>query len=347
MGITSACIIARASFYALCVQSSNLQALLMDLAGPHPQRNLLRIICENLSTMETAKFPLRQRDMLAVRNEKESVPWYGALPSKPLGNYIPPNQFRVAFKFQFDSETLRNNVGEKKCEACKQQMDPFGMHGAKCHTEGGLTKRHNVTRDMLHKQAMDAGKQSETERKEILNDGTNIRPADVYIQNYSMIQALAVDVAVVDGGGYQFQEKYTKRLKLIYGSWASLLATLSILVFVENFVPGVYRTTHVALILNKFNQLINTCQFIAAFETMTIIELLMSLATDRWIPSEKKDTRSEGSDIDRIATGELERYDNRCRVIDGLGGDDFEGGEENTSSPVSCSRINVILSLLV
>jgi hypothetical protein len=173
---------------------------LLDLAGPHPQRNLVRIICENLSTMLPAKLPSRQRDMLAVRNEKDFVPWYGALPSKPLGNYIPPNQFRVAFKFQFGLETLRNNVGEKKCEACKQQMDPFGMHGAKCHTEGGLTKRHNVTRDMLHKLAMDAGKQSETERKEILNDGTNRRPADVYIQNYSMIQALAVDVAVVDGG---------------------------------------------------------------------------------------------------------------------------------------------------
>jgi hypothetical protein len=72
------------------------------------------------------------------------------------------------------------------------------MHGAKCHTEEGLTKRHNVTRDMLHKLAMDTGKQSEIERKEIFNDGMNRRPADVYIQSYSMIQAL--DVAVVDGG---------------------------------------------------------------------------------------------------------------------------------------------------
>jgi hypothetical protein len=62
-------------------------------------------------------------------------------------------------------------------------------------TKGGLTKRHNVTRDMLHKLAMDA-------RKVILNDGTNRRPADVFIQTYSMIQALAVDVAVVDGGCY-------------------------------------------------------------------------------------------------------------------------------------------------
>jgi hypothetical protein len=81
----------------------------------------------------------------------------------------------------------------------KHVVDAFGIHGAKCHSEGGLTKRHNVTRDTLHKIAMESGKQSEMERKEILNDGTDRRPADVYIHNFAMIQALAVDVAVVDG----------------------------------------------------------------------------------------------------------------------------------------------------
>jgi hypothetical protein len=122
--------------------------------------------------------------------------------------------------------------------------------------------------------------------------------------------------------GYLFQEKYTKRLKIIYGSWASLLAVLIILVFLENFVPGVFRTTHIALILNNINQLINTCQFIAAFETMTIIEMLMSLGTNRWKPSEdEKGTRSnyDGSDIDPIAAGELGGGDSRRREISGLG----------------------------
>jgi hypothetical protein len=122
--------------------------------------------------------------------------------------------------------------------------------------------------------------------------------------------------------GYLFQEKYKPRLKIAFGIWASLLGTLFILVLVENFVPGVYRATHVATILNNINQLINTLQFIAAFETMTIIEMLMCLATNRWNPSEdEKGTRSisyEGSDIDPVAAGESNGGDSRRRVIGGL-----------------------------
>jgi hypothetical protein len=116
--------------------------------------------------------------------------------------------------------------------------------------------------------------------------------------------------------GYLFQEKYEPRLKIAFGIWVSLLATLFIFVFVEKFVPGVYRTTHVALILNNVNQLKNTLQFIAAFETMTIIEMLMCLATNRWNPSEdEKGTRSyEGSDIDPIAAGESNGGGGRRRV---------------------------------
>jgi hypothetical protein len=45
-----------------------------------------------------------------------------------------------------------------------------------------------------------AGKQNETERKRYLTMGSTHSKADVYIQKYSIIQALAVDVAVVDGG---------------------------------------------------------------------------------------------------------------------------------------------------
>jgi hypothetical protein len=171
----------------------------IELSGPNPQRNIVRLICESNATLLSAKLPSRQREMFEARKSEDFVPWYAAVPSQSLGNYIPPHQFRVAVKFQFGVETRRSGSDEKNCEACGRTMDAFGIHGAKCHSEGGLTKRHNVTRDTLHKIAMESGKQSEMERKEILNDGTDRRPADVYIHNFAMIQALAVDVAVVDG----------------------------------------------------------------------------------------------------------------------------------------------------
>jgi hypothetical protein len=65
----------------------------------------------------------------------------------------------------------------------------------------GPNPQRNIVRLICESNAiaMESGKQSEMERKEILNDGTDRRPADVYIHNFAMIQAQAVDVAVVDG----------------------------------------------------------------------------------------------------------------------------------------------------
>ena len=56
---------------------------------------------------------------------------------------------------------------------------------------------------------------------------------------------------------------------------------LVLLVCVEQFLPAVYTTTHIALILNNVNQIINTLQFIAAFEVLGAMELLMRLSTNR------------------------------------------------------------------
>lgn len=63
--------------------------------------------------------------------------------------------------------------------------------------------------------------------------------------------------------------------------WSSMLVLLLILVCVENTVPVVFNTVHIALILNNLNQLINTLQFLAAFEFMHYIELLMRIGTNR------------------------------------------------------------------
>jgi hypothetical protein len=56
---------------------------------------------------------------------------------------------------------------------------------------------------------------------------------------------------------------------------------LIILVFVEKFSPSVYNTTHIALILNNLNQLINTLQFYAAFQLLISVDFLMKLGSER------------------------------------------------------------------
>jgi hypothetical protein len=81
--------------------------------------------------------------------------------------------------------------------------------------------------------------------------------------------------------GTRHLERYTNVARVGFWSWASLLTVLIILVFVEKVCPSVYNTTHIALILNKVNQLINTLQFFAAFQLLIAVEFLMKLGSGR------------------------------------------------------------------
>jgi hypothetical protein len=81
--------------------------------------------------------------------------------------------------------------------------------------------------------------------------------------------------------GTRHLERYTNVARVGFWSWASLLTVLIILVFVEKFLPAVYNTKHIALILNNFNQLINTLQFYAAFQLLIAVDFLMKLGSER------------------------------------------------------------------
>jgi hypothetical protein len=81
--------------------------------------------------------------------------------------------------------------------------------------------------------------------------------------------------------GTRHLERYTKVARTGFFAWTALLLALIILVFVENFVPAVYKTTHIALILNNINQILNTLQFYSAFQLLRAIEFIMKLATGR------------------------------------------------------------------
>lgn len=85
--------------------------------------------------------------------------------------------------------------------------------------------------------------------------------------------------------GTRHMERYMDEAWRNFKIWAGLLTTLIILVLVEKFVPAVYQTVHIALILNNFNQLINTMQFYAAFKILRGVEILMAIGTGRKVIS--------------------------------------------------------------
>jgi hypothetical protein len=98
---------------------------------------------------------------------------------------------------------------------------------------------------------------------------------------FSFLTIPSVKMALYNLRGTRHLERYTRRFKTWFLIWAALLLALIILVFIEKFVPGVYRTTHIALILNSLNQLINTLQFYAAFQLLIAVDFLMKLGSGK------------------------------------------------------------------
>jgi hypothetical protein len=128
--------------------------------------------------------------------------------------------------------------------------------------------------------------------------------------------------------GTRHLERYTKKARIGFVSWAALLLTLIILVSLEKFEPAVYKTTHIALILNNFNQIINTLQFYAAFQLLIAVDFLMKLGSRRKVINSfviDDESRSDpASDADPSTPSMREMF----RMDDPLSGDPLSSGIE-------------------
>jgi hypothetical protein len=186
---------------------------LEDLDCPNPQSNLCNILDLSRINGTMNKLGPRQQKLFKARQSNEFVQWFNALPSRSLRQHIMPIQFRTAVKFQFG---LKINESEEPCNCCTGTMDRYGAHGTLCGMSGGLTARHDKTRDAILELVRQSGYACEKERKELLDDGTDKRPADVFIQGWSLDQALALDVAVVNGADPNAIEKKEHEKKRKY-----------------------------------------------------------------------------------------------------------------------------------
>lgn len=83
--------------------------------------------------------------------------------------------------------------------------------------------------------------------------------------------------------GFEYRDKYLSKFVIIYSVWALLLVLSITLSMLNAAAPVVYSTKHISLIVNALTQLINTCQFLSAFEFMAGIELLMKIGTNRMV----------------------------------------------------------------
>jgi len=114
---------------------------------------------------------------------------------------------------------IRVQEEDAPCPACGGTMDSFGDHALVCPCRGDRTIRHNVIRDLVHREAVEAGLGAEKEKPGLLpprpledgitgppagNQGvrSSRRPADIWLPRglgHSANKPAAVDFGVTSG----------------------------------------------------------------------------------------------------------------------------------------------------
>jgi hypothetical protein len=80
-----------------------------------------------------------------------------------------------------------------------------------CKTKGDIISRHNSIRDIIYQTCKDAGLTAKKEKAGLLGDhGDKRRPADVWIQNFSMNIDYCIDVAVTSPLQKKYREQAAK-----------------------------------------------------------------------------------------------------------------------------------------
>lgn len=106
------------------------------------------------------------------------------------------------------------------------------------------------------------------------------------------------------------KEFYAVRAVSYFYCWTGLLVVIIILAIVENTVPAISNTVHIASILNHINQIINTLQFLAAFEYMYAIELLLLIGVGKGL--RQQSTEDAPSSVTRSSQNVSSRTDKRA-----------------------------------
>ena len=112
------------------------------------------------------------------------------------GRKMNSTEFRVAIKLYlgFPVFSTSNNT-YIQCPCCKKGgLDKHGDHAIVCAGSNDCSVRHNAVRDRLAMAAKDGQFAVTIEKSDVLNDGTQSKPADIYIPFWNYGKAIAIDV---------------------------------------------------------------------------------------------------------------------------------------------------------
>ena len=105
-----------------------------------------------------------------------------------------PTKFVVSVKYRLGLDIFQS---EGKCTACPHQSDKLGDHAISCGYEGERIARHDHIRNALYNTCSQACLGPTREVRDLIS-GSDARPADLFLPNWSSGQDTALDVTVVN-----------------------------------------------------------------------------------------------------------------------------------------------------
>ena len=137
---------------------------------------------------------MRDTARLASLGLPHAGDWLNVVPSPALGLHLRPAEFTVSVKYRLGCDVFS---ASGKCTACPYDSDAKGDHAISCGYEGERIARHNHLRDALYNTCAQACLGPTREDRALL-PGSDARPADVLIPNWSGGRDTALDVTVVN-----------------------------------------------------------------------------------------------------------------------------------------------------
>jgi len=143
--------------------------------------------------MEAEGSHMQRRSFLASQLPL-SGEWLKAFPIPGLNLVMPNRHYVLVLRAYFG---LRLYEKSTQCPVCKNGLnDEDGVHASNCNPGGAYIRRHDAMKLTVAKIAREAGYSTETEPVNLLEDGTQDRPADVLIRMFNGMKDVAIDVNV-------------------------------------------------------------------------------------------------------------------------------------------------------
>jgi hypothetical protein len=150
---------------------------------------------ESSARLHQATVDTREQARLNCVARQGAGDWLTALPSKALGLHLRSNEFTTAAKYRLGLPVFRQ---EGACPlGCEVISNVFGDHAISCAIHGERIAKHNHLRDCIYQAAQQA-QLGPLKEPDGLLPGSDDRPADILLPNWTQGRGTALDVTVVN-----------------------------------------------------------------------------------------------------------------------------------------------------